>query len=257
MAELQRDFAHALLDASSAIPRGLIAPNGKAAARRFSVYRNNVTHSLVNALADIFPSVQSLVGEDYFRAMARVFACENPPKSPLLFEYGRGFADFIASFEPANDLLFLPDVARLDRLWLDAYHAADAAPLAPEALGMIDPEELADIRFVTHPAASLLGSNFGVVTLVCRSRQNIALTGFDPMSPEFALVTRPRCDPQIHNLSHAAFVFTQSLFARASLGHAAVSAFESDADFDLSQALAILMSAGAFCAIAPEGGTKS
>ncbi len=125
----QQAFAAALLDPDRDIPEGLVTPGGQPAAKRFGIYRNNVTVSLVNALSEVFPTVQNLVGEEFFRAMARLYVQDNPPTSRLLFEYGASFPAFIGQFEPAADLPFLPDVARLERLWLDSFHAADATPL--------------------------------------------------------------------------------------------------------------------------------
>ena len=64
-------FGIALLDAERAIPRGVIGPGGKAAAKRYNVYRNNATVSLIDALAASFPEIQRITGMDFFRAMAR------------------------------------------------------------------------------------------------------------------------------------------------------------------------------------------
>ena len=58
-----------------------------------------------------------------------VFVREQPPRSPLLAIYGDEFADFIAAFEPARELPYLADVARLEAARTRAYHAADATPL--------------------------------------------------------------------------------------------------------------------------------
>ena len=66
----QRDFAAALLDPALPCPAGLCVPAGADLARRFDVHRNNVVASLVEALADSFPVVLALVGEDFFRATA-------------------------------------------------------------------------------------------------------------------------------------------------------------------------------------------
>lgn len=67
------DFAAALLDPARPAPAGLTSWNGSDPAQRFAVYRNNVTVSLIDALADTFPVVQALVGVDFFRTMAREF----------------------------------------------------------------------------------------------------------------------------------------------------------------------------------------
>jgi hypothetical protein len=48
-------FSPALLDPQSETPAAVTGPNEKAAVRRYNVYRNNVTVSLIDALAAIFP----------------------------------------------------------------------------------------------------------------------------------------------------------------------------------------------------------
>ena len=77
-------FAAALLDPAAPCPPGLVTWNGSDAAQRFGVYRNNVTVSLIEALADTFPVVQQLVGQAFFHAMAGEFVRRSPPVSPIL-----------------------------------------------------------------------------------------------------------------------------------------------------------------------------
>src|SRR5215217_522878 len=67
-------FAAALLDPDRATPAAAAGPNGKAARKRYNVYRNNVTVSLIDALAAVFPATMRITGTDFFRAMAR-FPC--------------------------------------------------------------------------------------------------------------------------------------------------------------------------------------
>ena len=92
-------FVPALLDPGRATPDFVAGPHGKAAEKRYNVYRNNVTVSLIEALAVAFPATQRITGPDFFRAMARFHVRATPPTSPLLFEYGRDFPDFIAGYE--------------------------------------------------------------------------------------------------------------------------------------------------------------
>src|SRR5246500_4427127 len=116
-------FAAALIDPERETPAIVAGPAGKGAARRYNVYRNNVTVSLIDALAAVYPAVQRITGREFFRAMARFHVRATPPASPLLFEYGRDFPAFIEAYEYARDLPWLADVARIERAWLDAYHA--------------------------------------------------------------------------------------------------------------------------------------
>src|SRR5271168_3919112 len=85
-------FSPALLDPQSETPTIVAGPRQKAAVKRYNVYRNNVTVSLIDALAAIFPATQRITGVEFFRAMARFYVRTIPPTSPLLFEYGRNFS---------------------------------------------------------------------------------------------------------------------------------------------------------------------
>ena len=69
LADRQREFGAAILDARRPPPRGLVGPDGAPSARRFAVYRNNVVVGLIETLKDAYPVVHRLVGAEFFRAM--------------------------------------------------------------------------------------------------------------------------------------------------------------------------------------------
>ena len=80
-----------------------------------------------------YPVTRRLVGDDFFRAMARAFVAAQKPRSPVLIHYGADFPAFVEAFEPAREIPYLTDVARLENAWVEAYHAAEAPALALEA----------------------------------------------------------------------------------------------------------------------------
>ena len=246
------DFSGALTDPDTEPPAGIVGPNGKQAAKRFDVYRNNVTVGLVNALADTFPAVKRLVGEQFFNAMVRIYVQAEPPTSPLLFRYGVSFPEFLARFEPAGKLLYLPDVARLERAWLDAYHAADAEPLDPAALSAIRPEVLADLRFSAHPASSVMRSRFAAVSIFCANRLDDPIPAIDLGVAEDALITRAGHDVEILSLPPGGAAFLGALIDSRTLGEAAgLAAAETD-EFDLARAIAAMLEAGVFAGLSEQ-----
>ena len=105
-------FAAALIDPEEQTPDIVTGPAGKGTVSRYNVYRNNVTVSLIDALAAVYPAVQCITGVEFFRAMARFHVRATPPTSPLLFEYGREFPAFIESYEYARSMPWLGDTAR-------------------------------------------------------------------------------------------------------------------------------------------------
>lgn len=242
-------FTPGLLDPQRAEPTLVSGPNGKAVKKRYAVYRNNVTVSLVNALAETFPATRRIVGEDFFRAMALVHVRQSPPTSPLLFEYGRGFAEFIEGFAPARALPHLADVARIERAWLDAYHAADAAPLAPQALAAVPPEALGAAVFTAHPAARIVRSRFAAVSIFSASRQGRPEPPREAQGPEDALITRPYLEVFVRRLPPGGATFLQDLMAGRPLGEAAQAALDAAEAFDLAGNLAGMLEAGVFTAV--------
>jgi hypothetical protein len=243
-----RAFAPALLDPDSALPPSVVGPNGKAAQKRYNVYRNNVTISLVEALAAVFPATMRITGVEFFRAMARFHVRATPPTSPLLFEYGRDFPDFIERYEYARSMPWLADVARIERAWLDAYHAADAEPLAPQALASIPAEQLADTVLTPHPATGIVRSRFPALTIFAANRSNGPVGRIEATEPEDALVTRSGLEVIVRCLPPGGALFLTSLIAGEPLGAAAAAAFADSAAFDLSAAVAGMIEAGAFTA---------
>ncbi|MEN9688945.1 MAG: hypothetical protein RI998_942, partial [Pseudomonadota bacterium] len=107
-------WLRALQDSEAPIPKGLYAANGSSVAQRFGVYRNNVLSACVNALADTFPVCQAMVGEDFFHAMALVFAQQHVPRNRRMAFYGEDFAGFIHHFGPAQSVPCLSDLAWLE-----------------------------------------------------------------------------------------------------------------------------------------------
>jgi hypothetical protein len=243
-------FAAALIDPERDTPVIVAGPAGKGAVRRYNVYRNNVTVSLIDALAAVYPSVQRITGVDFFRAMARFHIRATPPTSPLLFEYGRDFPAFIERYEYARTMPWLADTARLERAWLDAYHAEDAAPLSAETLAAVAPERLADLVFIAHPATRIVRSPFSVVTIFAANRGGENLGRIDASSPEDALITRPDLDVVVRRLPPGGAVFLLNLMSGQSLGEAAASALQASPAFDIAANIAGLIGAGAFAAIA-------
>lgn len=221
----------------------------------FAVYRNNVHRALGEALGAAYPAVRRLVGEAFFASMAREFFLAERARPRTLALYGAGFADFIAAFAPAQTLPWLADVARVERAWLEACHAADAPVLDPQVLAG-ETARLADYRFDAHPAARLVISHHPVVSLW---RANAAGDGERqgpveiPDRRETALVTRPALAVQVTALGPGEGAFAAGLLAGRSVTAAHASAVLTGASLDLAPAFAALLSAGAFTTGQPEG----
>ncbi len=245
------DFAPALTNPDAETPAGVIGPNGKGTIKRYNVYRNNVTVSLIDALAGIYPAVQRLTGSEFFRAMARFHLRATPPTSPLLFEYGRDFPAFIEQYEYAQSVPWLADIARIERAWLDAYHAADVEPLAADVLASVPPERLAKLVFTAHPASRIVRSDYAALTIFAANRGDGPIGPIEAIDPEDALITRPDMDVVVRHLPAGGAEFLISLISGEPLGVAAAKAIDSCPSFDIAASVAGMIEAGVFSAITP------
>jgi hypothetical protein len=142
LAELQRRFARELWAGEPSL----------------SVHRETTLSALTDALEASHPVCLCLVGEQFFRALARRFAREVPSRSPDLCDFGGELADHLARFEPARALPYLADVARLEWALHRARHAAPAEPLDPERIASAG----ARVTFRLAPGTALLDSPFPV-----------------------------------------------------------------------------------------------
>ena len=251
LADVQAEFAAALRDPAVALPAGLVGPDREPAPRRFAVYRNNVVVGFVNTLRSGYPVVERVVGADFFQAMARAYALTEPPSSPLLMDYGASFADFIAGFAPAAPLPYLPDVARIERAWREAYHAADAEPLTAADFAAIDPKEVARLALELHPSLKLLRSPYPAQTIWTMNAPDGEVRPVDLSQAEDTLIVRPDAEVTVRRVPPGGAAFVAALGRRATLGEAAAEALAEDARFDIAGNLSGLIAAGAIIAIIP------
>src|SRR6266851_5730932 len=243
-APFETSFADALLNADLPIPYGITAHNAAVPARRFAVYRNNMVVSLENALKSRFPVVEKIIGEEFFSAMARVFMKEQPPRSPLLATYGDEFATFIAAFEPARELPYLADVARLEAARTRAYHAADATPVDAGQFAALDAYTVGAIRIDMHPSAEIVRSRYPIATIWAMNSGERELVPIENWRGEDALVVRPYLDVEVRTLPPGGAAFLLALAGGRPLDEATEAAFADDSNFDLIGNLAGLIGSG-------------
>ena len=250
---MNRPFAAALLEPTQAVPQGLCAWNGSDPTRRLAVYRNNVLSSLIDALADLCPVVQALVGEEFFRAMAGIHVRQSPPRSPVLAHYGGDFPAFIEAFEPARSVRYLADVARLELARRRAQNAADTEGLTAERAqaALSDPQRVPELRLRWHPSVTLLRSRYAVASLWAahQTEGEPELEHIDPDQPQSALVLRHAFEVLVLPVSPASARFIEAGLDSAALGDAVAAAMQVDAAFDLTGTLGPLLSYDALTGI--------
>lgn len=211
MADFHDAFAQALKSGDAA---ALTAFTEGVPDTKFKVYRNNVVKGAADTLGDAYPAIRRLVGEAFFQGMARAFWAAHPPAERTLTLYGAGFADFVESFEPARPLVYLADIARIERAWLEAHHAPDAAPLELADVKGLAPHDLAAIAPGLHPSVRILASDHPAFSIWRTNREDETVRKISlEAGGETALLHRPKMEVRYRRLSPAEAVFISRIEA--------------------------------------------
>jgi hypothetical protein len=225
------------------LPRGVTALAPAEAERRFAVYRNNVAVGLIDALAKRFPVIRRLVGDEFFAAMARHYSETQRPTSPVLLEWGNGFAAFLESFPPLADYPYMADVARIEYARGRAYHAADGTPALPDSFAGADPSRL---RLHLHPSLQLLRLKHPAVSIWQMNQPGSTAQSLAHAGPETALVLRdPGFNVPVFSISPGDAAMIEQIMGGASLTVAAQLAIWTEPGFDPQPLILRLMQAGA------------
>lgn len=206
--DIQAGFAAQAVPVIGAAPDALkdcVVGNGLAPAARLRVHANNTRLTLTDALSKTFSVVAALTGPDFFGGLAAHYIEFDPPKSAALIDWGASFADFLEGFEPAQQLPYLPDMARLEWAVNESFHAADDAPLNAAALAELDAVRLVESRTPLHGAAQLLRVNWPVDDIWAAHQPGGSLDGVEVQEGDYRLlVTRPQLGVFVHRLEGAA-----------------------------------------------------
>ena len=242
LADIQDDFANALLSTTTPVPSCLKGAAIRRADRRFAVYRNNVAAGLIDAVAARFPVVKRLVGDEFFNAMAHAYVLREPPFSPLLIHYGETFPAFIEEFEAARPLPYLSDVARLELARGRAYHAADAEPLSRPAFAELPKGRIGEYCVTLHPSAEIVTSTYPVLS-IWEVNQAGAARPVEHWGAESVLVARPLFEVETRRLPAGIDMFLLALQSGCTIAEAVEAASAASADFSPSDGLAVLIGA--------------
>lgn len=238
-------------DARPAVVSGWLRDAAPRATRGLQAYRANAGALAERALGAAFPTVQQLVGDAPFAALARAFWRAEAPALGDMAQWGAALPAFIAASPQLADEPYLADVARLDWAVHGAEQAADldAPPAGLEQLAVAEPEQL---RLRLAPGTALVSSAHPVVT-IWQAHRSALPDRFVPVREAFArgtgehaLVHRSGFKAVVSALSEGATRFTQAVLDGQPLGQALASA---DQDFSFEPWLLAALQQGWLAAV--------
>jgi hypothetical protein len=213
-----------------------------------AIYRNTVTSTLLNALQLSYPAVQRIVGAEFFEAATGEFIAAHAPRSAYLNDYGGELSGFLAAFEPAQSLPYLPEVAQVEWAVNRALHAPDRAGLDLQRLATLDESMRARVRLRVHPGVSLLRLRYpaDAIWRAVLDQDSAAMAAIELKgAPVHVLVERSAHGTVVQRLSAHAWQFAARLSAGTLLYEALDEASQQHGE-DVNALLAEHLASGRF-----------
>ena len=210
-----------------------------------NIYRNGYMKTCTDTLAASFPVVSALVGEDYFRRLARAYVEAYPPTTGTLVGYGSHFAEFLRSRSNEHRLAYLSDAAAIDAAWLVSYFAEDGAALAPVDVESMSSDgiDVSAVQVTLTPPTQLVRLNHYIAETWALIREQGALSNAVSLREGDNIAMVWRLDGHIHikELDPGESAFLSTLAEVATLEAATIRAFEVNESFDLATTFAALL----------------
>jgi len=260
--EFQSDVSDALSNSKAPCPSQVQQQGPDSQSRRFNIYRNNRAVSLIESLKATYPAVHKLVGDAYFSAVARSFIDVHPPRSAVMAEYGSEFGEYIMQSPNAKNIPYVADLATLEWVRLQSYHAADAETLSiGRLLSKAEPSVYDLLVFDVHPSLFQITSRWPVGSLwsaiispvtevadkPATETPELELPEINMNASEHVVVIRPEYEVLVQVLPPVGAMLLTQLQRGESLQEAVSFVTQQDPEFDPGLHLKGLIDLGAFC----------
>lgn len=238
-------FSRALAGDDAALDRWTDGDGSRAG---LAVHRNTIARARAEVLAAQFPTVERLVGGEWFHDAAMLFGVLGPPTSPVMTDYGAGFPDWLAGFGPAHDMPYLAPVARLDWAWSRALFAADDPLMGAEAVAGLSSQTLMTASVRLHASVAVFWFEWTAATIWLAHRsgtENVDDLAWMPRG-EGLLISRPGPEVRVRRIDHAEWAFLDACRSGETLGQAAQAALAVDPRTGLERLFTRLIGEGVF-----------
>ena len=168
-------------------------------AESLELYHRQYWFRVLDSIADDFPILRKMAGEDPFWGMMEAYLQARPSGSFTLRHLGRSMAEFVAGWDGLDEVRrrWFSAIAEIEYAAMEVYEAAEREPLPPETLATEALELQPHVRLIAMPVPADLcrhwesfmpGEETATWLAVWRGPQGIHSRRLEPV--EFELLSR-------------------------------------------------------------------
>lgn len=217
--QLQQQFSDTLLYKSDQIAEQIKPKKAFTSNELLQVYRNNFVMGVTEALSATYQHTLSLVGEEFFNAVARQFILSHPPQENNMLTYGHGFSEYLYHLKQLKELPYVAEMARFE--WLleqTANKKIQTSTLDLQHLQSIPAEQLENIMFHITTQVSLFSSQQNIQHLYQMIiRQQVQETDLN-QTCYIALIKQINFTIELVSLNETEFLLIEQIMQQKTLG---------------------------------------
>jgi len=125
------------------VAASFIAPNSRLTAfERLEIYNRQYWFRVLGALAEDFPALRTVIGSARFEALSIAYLTEHPSRSFSLRNLGSKLPEWLSAHpaQAGRRHRLAVDVARIEWAFVEAFDAAELAPLTLDQIAALDGE---------------------------------------------------------------------------------------------------------------------
>lgn len=154
LAQLQRQMLHWLLHEDAAIKPYIAESQQDDTQERLQIYSNAYRFRLIDALADTFPAVHTLMGDELFYETALAYIDTYPSHHFSLRYFGDELSHFLRDYDPQTPIY--AEMAELEWALRHSFDSADIPAITLQDLQAVPPEQWGQVHFKFHPSVQRL-----------------------------------------------------------------------------------------------------
>lgn len=132
---------------------------------RMAVYSGGYTARIHESLMETYGAVKHVMGEASFLRVAENYAEARSSAGYNLSDAGKDLESFFEKTDWKKNLPFLPDLARLERLVAESFHAFAGKNFDPSILAGFDEDQWNQLRLQFQPFVKIVGSQWPILDI--------------------------------------------------------------------------------------------
>ncbi|MBE8221145.1 MAG: DUF2063 domain-containing protein [Bdellovibrionales bacterium] len=208
------------------------------------IYQNNFFSTHIDSLKTSYSKTFEIIGKKTFEQTARDYIKAYPPKKESIQNYGHEFSNFLKHYKHTKNLLYLPDLAKLEFLLSLSYYSKNTECLNIVEFAKEQKKDSLLTRLGLHVSCHLILSSYPLDKI-------IKLTKIDTLKIQenkkfYFLIVRNNFTPQILAIKKESFAFLTEINNNKGIVYSTKKAIRINDSFNLQNELLFFLEQKSF-----------